>query len=297
MIQPGFHNKKINEVSELAISGSGYESAEAALGAGRKWRQVMSSIFARMILSVDFGGDDEEKIAPEQFKAGGLLQKLGLASGEIVYTDRFGFLVHKTEPKRRFVNLSMGTPLVYVSLGEQATHDLTDQALQRHTGDWSDELKLAYELVHASMADDNPEARFILLVTAIEALIPYRERIPPVVAVLDLLIAHANQQTGINKETLEAVLRLLESDKFESVRSYGLKLADRLSGEYDGKAPRKYFDDVYETRSDLAHGNLRNIPKLSTDALNQQYSELLRFVLDILESWTPDYSETGARST
>ena len=54
---------------------------------------------------------------------------------------------------------------------------------------------------------------------------------------------------------------------------------------------RKYLDFVYGTRSDLAHGKLRNVPKLSTYALNQQYSELLRFVLDILEAWTPDYSE------
>ena len=76
-----------------------------------------------------------------------------------------------------------------------------------------------------------------------------------------------------------------------------MKLTDRLVGEYGGKTPRKYFDYAYGTRSDLAHGNLRNIPKLSIEALIEEYTELQRFVLDILEAWTPDYSYDGASST
>ncbi len=88
---------------------------------------------------------------------------------------------------------------------------------------------------------------------------------------------------------------MLDSDQFESVRSFGLKLTDRLTRQYGGKSPRKYFDYVYGTRSDLAHGNLRDVLRLSRDALNQEYLELLTFVLDILEAWTPDYS--GASST
>jgi hypothetical protein len=42
---------------------------------------------------------------------------------------------------------------------------------------------------------------------------------------------------------------------------------------------------------------LRDIPKLSRDALRKHYSELLRFVLDQLEAWTPDYSGDGAVPT
>jgi hypothetical protein len=243
-----------------------------------------------MALSVEFGDDDESKITPEKFEHQEFRIRLGIEPDKIAYLDRFGLLVHETEPKPRFVNLSMGTPDVCVPLDEEGTRDSTDQALHRYNGVWNDEIKLAYQLVHASLANDNPEARFILAVTAIEALIPYRLRIPEVVDVLDSLIAHLGEQEGILEEPLAAVLRLLESDKYDSVRSFGLKLTDRLTGEYGGKKPRKYFDLVYGTRSDLAHGNLRDIPKLSTHALNQQYAELLRFVLDILEAWTPDYS-------
>jgi hypothetical protein len=61
--------------------------------------------------------------------------------------------------------------------------------------------------------------------------------------------------------------------------------------------PRKYFDYVYGTRSDLAHGNLRNMSRLERDGLNQGYLQLLFFVLDILEAWTPDYSGVHAEVT
>jgi len=298
MIQPGFLDKTINEVTELFISGSGYPTAQAALEGGRKWRHIMSSVFARMAMSVDFGDDDENKITPREFTAGSQVTRmLGMEDGEIGYHDRLGLFVHKTEPKRRFVYLSAGTPDVYVSMSEQEARDRVEPALQRYSGTWSDELKLAYELVHASLANDNAEARFILLVTAIEALIPRKWRNQSAVDLLDSLITIVEQRAHIENDLREVVSTLLESDKFESVRSFGLKLADRLTGQYGGTTARKYFDAVYGTRSDLAHGNLRDIPKLSRDALSQQYSELLRFVLDLLEAWTPDYSGDGAVST
>jgi hypothetical protein len=47
--------------------------------------------------------------------------------------------------------------------------------------------------------------------------------------------------TEIDGETREVVLKLLESDKFRSVRSFGLTLTDRLTRDYGGMSPRKYF--------------------------------------------------------
>ncbi|OBF92092.1 hypothetical protein A5791_14600 [Mycobacterium sp. 852002-51163_SCH5372311] len=292
--RPGYPSKKLKDVDELIISGRGYDSPEAALGAGRKWRQVLSSVFARMFLSVDLGDDvDESKVLlPETMVTGTGLEMIGIKPGAIIYEDRHGLSIYKTEPVRPFVHLSMGEVSVHVSLNEQATYDSVGQALQRHSGIWRDELKLAYQLVHSSLANENYEPRLILAVTAIEALIPYRERVAEVVTVLEKLVSHVNDMsaTEIDNATRSAVLKLLDSDRYESVRQLGLKLTDRLTGEYGGKSPRKYFDEVYGTRSDLAHGNLRNVPRLSEDALNKTYIELLRFVVDILEAWTPEYS-------
>ncbi len=297
MLRPGEPDKKLSEVDELIISGDGYDSLESALAAGRKWRQVASSVFARMLLSVDFGDDDESRAVLEEITVTGPgLEMIGVTPGDVIYDDRDGLSVYRTEPERRFIHISMGTPSVHVSLSREQTHERVEQALQRHAGIWNDELKLAYQLVHSSLANQNHEARFILAVTAIEALIPYRQRVPEVVAVLDHLIAHINDMPGseVNGEVRDIILKLLESDKFESIRQFGLRLSDRLTRDYGGMSPRRYFDFVYGTRSDLAHGNLRDAPRLSRHALNEAYVELLAFALDILEAWTPDYSDSDA---
>src|SRR4051794_11014124 len=110
----------------------------------------------------------------------------------------------------------------------------------------------------------------MLLVNALDALIPRTWRHQRAGDLLDSLITIVEQRAHIENDLREVVSTLLESDKFESVRSFGLKLADRLTGQYGGTTARKYFDAVYGTRSDLAHGNLRDIPKLSRDALSQQ---------------------------
>jgi hypothetical protein len=167
----------------------------------------------------------------------------------------------------------------------------------RYSGDWTDELRLAYQLVHSSLYDTNPETKYILLVTAIEALIPYREKDKEQSRLLDALKPLVDGIPDFNDRTRENVKKAIEDDKLETIRHFVSELIEGLPGEYGGKSPKKYFDEVYyETRCPLAHGNLRNIPNLSEDALIQQYSELLRFVLDILEAWTSDRSsgsETG----
>jgi hypothetical protein len=65
---------------------------------------------------------------------------------------------------------------------------------------------------------------------------------------------------------------------------------DGYLGHIVGYRQKGIFTIQYRIRSNLAHGNLRDKPDLTKDALNQQYLELLRFVLDILESWTENPS-------
>jgi hypothetical protein len=305
VLQSGIQDQRIKDVGELFFGGRGYADFESAFAAGIKWRQIVSAVLARLATGTEFGDHERENLQPQTVDPG-FVATLGLDATQLWYKDRIGLLVFETDPPARFGFLSAdGMGFDNFPLHAPA---LISAAQGRHSGEWNDELTLAYQLVHASLTDSrNHEARFILAVTAIEALIPYRERIPEVVAILDSLISHVNNmpETGsrrhrfrlrrhrfpeIDDETRNVVLRLLDSDKFDSVRSFGLKLSDRLTRNYAGMSPRKYFDYVYGTRSDLAHGNLRNVPRLSRDALNQEFTELWNFVLDLLEAWTPDYS-------
>jgi hypothetical protein len=288
VLQSGLRDQLIKDVGELALIGSGYPDFAAALQAGVRWRQIVSAVLARLATGAEFGDHLSENLVPRRCPVQ-LLQILNFDESALAYFDRIGLLIFDTEPAAEFIFAS-GDAIGSEAFPQNAPA-LISGAQGRDSGEWNDELKLAYQLIHASLSDNrNPEARFILAVTAIEALIPYRYRFPEVVDVLDALKAHVDARADLDDETRDLVLRLLDGDKSESVRGFGLKLTDRLTRNYDGKPPRKYFDYVYGTRSDLAHGNLRDAPRLGIDALNQQYVELLAFVLDILEAWTPDYS-------
>jgi hypothetical protein len=105
--------------------------------------------------------------------------------------------------------------------------------------------------------------------------------------------------TTFDEDTRKVVDGLLKSSQYNSIRQYGLKLARRLPGDYGGMAAKDYYDEAYGTRSELAHGNLRNIPQLSKEVLIARFSELKRFVIDILENWTanPSFSDDATSET
>ncbi len=114
----------------------------------------------------------------------------------------------ETDPPARFALLGFDA-VAYENFPLNAPA-LISAAQSRHSGEWNEELKLAYQLVHASLSDSrNHEARFILPVTAIEALIPYRERIPAIVRVLQALISQVRNISEVDDETRDAVLRCL----------------------------------------------------------------------------------------
>jgi hypothetical protein len=278
----------IKEDHDVVLSGSAYNSFDAALHAGRRWRQITQSTFARIGLSCDFGDDDDNNLAPAHVTQPlHITGMFGLTPTDRIFDDRIGLLVFDANPVPNFIFLYGGRPIVSLSPPDPA---LISVARQRNSGDWPDELRLAYKLVHSAMSDSNAETRFILMVTAIEALIPYRKKESELSRMLEALRPVADGMTSFDGDTRKVVDGLLKSSQYNSIRQYGLKLARRLPGNYGGITAAEYYDEVYRTRSALAHGNLRDIPSLSEDALTAQFSELKRFVLDILESWTEDPS-------
>lgn len=275
----------IQEDFDVVLAGCAYASFDDAVHAGRRWRQIMQATFAREGISCEFGADDDAKLSPlhETVK-----HHIGMfpdiRPGDTVYEDRIGLLVFNAHPVPKFMFAYGGAPIVSVS---PPSSDLISNAKQRDSGYWSDELRLAYKLVHSALADSNQETRFILMVTAVEALIPYRKKEPHLADMLEALRPIAEGMQSFDETTRKTVDGLLKSSQYQSIRKYGLMLAERLDGDYGGMAAKKYFDEAYKARSDLAHGNLA---RLGEEALREQFPELKRFVLDILESWTADPS-------
>jgi hypothetical protein len=286
----------IQEDHDVVLAGSAYSSFDAALHAGRRWRQITQATFAREGISCEFGDDDDANLSPSRVTAPRTTGLWDLQPTDTIYEDRIGLLVFEAHPVPKFVFIYGGTPIVSKS---PPGPDLLSAARERDSGDWSDELRLAYKLVHSALADTNSETSFILMVTAVEALIPYREKESELTEMLEALRPIAEGMESFGEDTRKVVDGLLQSAQYQSVRKYGLTLAGRLTGQYGGTTAKKYFDEVYGTRSALAHGNLRDIPHLSEDALTARSSELRRFVLDILENWTanPSFGDDATNQT
>lgn len=273
-------DQSIIEGFDIALTGSAYSSFDAALHAGRRWRQIAQTTLAREGISCDFGDDEDAKLSPPAITAPHVTGLWGLQPGEKLYEDRIGLLVFAAHPFPRFHFQYGGRPIVSKS---PPSREAIAAARQRDSGDWFDELRLAYKLVHSAIADTNPETKFILWVTAVEALIPYRKKEGDLTKLLEALRPVVDGMQTFDEDTRKVVKDLLRSTQYQSIRKYGLRLAGRLVGEYDGKMPKDYFDAAYATRSALAHGNLRE--NLGDEELNARFAELKRFVLDILETW------------
>ncbi len=275
----------ILEDHDVVLAGSAYSSFDTALHAGRRWRQIMQSTFAREGISCEFGDDDDANLSPSRVRLAHTTGLFDLRPTDTVYEDRIGLLVFRAHPVPRFIFTYGGTPMVSKS---PPSSDLISTARERDSGDWPDELRLAYKLVHSALSDANPETRFILMVTAAEALIPYRKKGSHLTQMLEALRPIAEDMQTFDDDTREVVDGLLQSAQYDSIRKYRMMLAERLTGEYGGTTAKKYFDGIYATRSELAHGNLRE--NLSEDDLRERFSELNRFVLDILEDWATNPS-------
>jgi hypothetical protein len=274
--------KRIMECQSLVLWGGSYPDITMALNAGRKWRQIITAVLARLGIGCDFGRDDESTTTPVAVTEAHILGMFDLSPGKYAYRDLVGLLVFPTTPQPLFVNVNLdvvGVPAI------DTLSKLIVDATERYNGLWSDQLRLAYELIHAALAEINPESRCILTVTAIEALIPYREKHPILSQILDFLIDIVDELSEFDADTRDATKQLLRYDKMKSIGKFGRELASRLPGLYAGLPPKKYFAEQYGIRSSLTHGNIRDNRKLSKDGLNQQFRELLRFVLDILEHW------------
>jgi len=284
----------IEDTHDLILVSDGYPDIQTAYENGKRWRQMLSVFFARIDVSLDLGDDSFENIDPPVLNwPPDIRQQFGVPEDITICQDSIRLHVVEANPKRQFFYATADLRVLTPITDDKVAH-LT-RSIERNHEDWSDELTLAYKLFHAALSEANAEAKYILMVTALEALIPFAERGPNIVDILDTLIEWVNDRIEMPAELRDVIVRLLEGDKKESVRSFGLQLADRLTDNYDGKAPRKFFDEIYGTRSALAHGNLRNFPKYSETALHKQMGEVKRFVLDVLDAWTPDFSGNGSK--
>jgi len=115
---------------------------------------------------------------------------------------------------------------------------------------------IALELFNASFFQVSADARFLMLVMSIEALLDAEPLSEPAVVHVKKLLTLTRESTELLPAEKQSLMGRLEWLKRESIRQSGLRYIKRLSGrEYMGYPAAKFFDYCYKLRSALTHGS------------------------------------------
>jgi hypothetical protein len=220
----------IQGAEQLVLIAKGYPDELVALSAALDWRSVIMRAFGRLAIGADFG----DRAPKSAFSEAGLRQFEEANSLPRVLNDEHGIMVFSEGPTPRFASIS---PLTGVSITPRARVALAIEAA-REAARLSDQEVLAYDLFGASFFQPSTDARFLMLMTALETMIERGPRPDEGNAWVDELI-NQTQQADLDTE---------QKGSRRAIEVLG-------SRTYQGKSAKAFFSDCYKVRSALVHGD------------------------------------------
>ena len=259
----------IAEATRLVLVGSGYESETAAMAAGELWRARLMRAFAALDIGADFGGEHTLSgyISPAGFAM--------IAPGRRALNDPHRLWAYETEAEEP-IFMSPNLVTLQVSSPHAALEAAMAEAVT--TGGLSQESQVAYSLFSGSFGLA-PEARFALLMAAIEAMMDAEKRPDEALALIEQWKEEVRASPLLPNDAT-SLINAMTFLRTDSISVTGQKLASKLEPkQYGGLAPVKFFKHCYTLRSRLMHG-LHPVP--TPAELGPEAASLERFVADLL---------------
>jgi hypothetical protein len=239
---------KICDSDQLAVIGSGYESARDAEVEGRRVRKAITVALARVRVGADFG----DRAAKGVFTEHGL-KWVEQQIGQRALNNVHGLMVFETIPKPRFASsnaqLTRGTtPESFLSAYAKSL-ELSPALSQRE--------ELSYTLFNTSFFQPTADSRFLLLIMAVEALIEPEPRCGESLAHVESLIQQT-KNAALSAQERNSMLGTLRWLRVESINQAGRRIAGERLGSrtYIGMTAADFFTRCYQMRSNLVHGNI-----------------------------------------
>lgn len=268
----GEREKNISESKNLSLTVRPFVSELDATGAADRWIDALKTGFARVLVGADFG-----ERAPQGVVTAAGIEWLESEVDQRVLNDVHGASVYECEPDPRFARMSanaiVGKPLDRVLAA-------ISLALENRV-EMSTQERLSYDLFAASSREFSVDARFVMLMMAVETLIRCDSREKSVRDHVSSLIS-ATKQSGISKAERDSIVGSLKWLLDESINQAGRKLAATLGERrYMGgmETPEKFFSKCYNLRSALVHGA---DPRPSRETVGDRTAQLEWFVADLL---------------
>jgi hypothetical protein len=256
----------IGDARQLSLFGSGYATEPEGYAAAERWRDVLNAAFARFGLGADFG----ERAPGFAFTEYGL-RTLEAQVGRRVLNDVHGIMTFECNPPPAFAaqQLDMTVGKNPASLRRAIDHAIS--AGIRLTP----QQRVAFDLYSASFFLPVADARFLMLMMAMETLISLEPRSDEARRHVDDLVA-ATRASGLHDSEIQSMIGALAWLKSESISHAGRRVATSLGDRlYAGERPATFFTNCYAMRSNLVHGKY---PRPSRDDVDARAATLELFI-------------------
>lgn len=265
-------DQDVSDAYSLTLRASGYRSEAAARVAGFRWRGVLERAFAYARAGADFGDRREGGL---RF-ASHVQRAMEEEAGSPVLPHRYGLMVFPTHPDPQFLQFS-AHGIAHPVRGRLVAALKSEAAFLPV----SDSEHLAYTLYgSAFFIDVSPEARFMMLMMAVEALMEQAPRSQAARVKLDAIVSEVQKSDDLDLEERKALVDALQLQKRESLSQAGRRLAASLNGRmYADKPPSDFFTQCYRVRGKLAHPRGAGVRREDIESL---IGPLQDFVGDLL---------------
>jgi len=266
---PGSPDGPLSQARSVTLRGSGYGSEDEATAAGQLWRGRLMKAFAAVRIGADFG----DRAPQGSFTPEGL-ERFGTPDRR-TRNDVHGLMVFECEPAPVFLGVGPITAM------RSSPHERLVGAMANaiNTGGLSEECQVSYDLFAASFGQRSADARFALLMMALESLIDPLPRAKDSRRHVEGLIK-TTESSGLAKTEIDSIKGSLSWLLDESIGQAGRRLARTLEPRrYKDEVPATFFSRCYDMRSRLMHGHYPLPTRAEIDA---RAAPLEVFVADIL---------------
>ena len=248
VLRPTKRGEAFRDSSVLGIFGSPYASREAAREQAQEWSGWMWLALALNRVGADFGDRDGGFGGMSRF----MLDKMGASINTSFTNASHAITVYDEAENLIEVGDGYGATLMGMMRAERLLGTLTEVRLGERTPD--PRFRIAHEAYSAASRVESTDARFLLLMTAVEALTTRTPRSRAAQDHIDRLIEVTDTSTALGPSERDRLSNGLRGLKYESQRQLGRALAARLVGKkYHGAEPVAFFNKCYGIRSGLVH--------------------------------------------
>jgi hypothetical protein len=273
ILRPLNQGQSIQNEKDFELVGESWISIDEAWNAGKKFRDALIYTLIQLHLGGKFGSDD--------FSSGLSTAKIYNSKNKnnlAIRYDHIGLDVFETDVSTVWAQL--GKPKLGIVIQPLTFESIFRNNLNRPRN-YSTKGRLAINLYNQSFFQASPEARFLILVMAVEALLEPKKRSSMATSLIQGFIDGTKKYQGLSSEERNSIISSLSWLSKESIGKTGRDLASTyLTGSYMKMEPPDFFKHCYDVRSKFVHGNKEFTP----EEIGKLASNLEIFVADLINA-------------